>query len=378
MKASYLDILVIAIFLITLVIAYFKKFNKNTLLSDFMFGARVILSFVSIYITYYLARNIQTIEKGISILISELERYIVSPVVTTYIVTVAYYAIFSYIIYQILNSFLGGFRRIFIDSWISRVEAHKSMNGSKISGITGIILNITTAFAYASIILIIAVILSSQKIINIEGQSIFVPKSLESFVQGDDTVSPFSLTKNKVNDYGVVTENGESGSNNKQNVIVYYNGVTLPQAVKSDSQINATAREVTKGAKNDLEKARDIYNWIEANISYDNNKADEITENDGKGMKSGAIEAFNNKSGVCFDFASLYVAMARAVGLQVRIVSGEGYTGTEWGPHAWNEVYIPSEKKWIPVDPTFASSGDYFDNADFDQTHRDAKVIGQW
>ncbi|MNO08918.1 Transglutaminase-like superfamily protein [compost metagenome] len=62
--------------------------------------------------------------------------------------------------------------------------------------------------------------------------------------------------------------------------------------------------------------------------------------------------------------------MARSQGLQVRVVTGQGYDGQGGsGPHAWNEVYITDRQAWIPLDSTWAVSGDWFNPKDFDKTH---------
>jgi transglutaminase/protease-like cytokinesis protein 3 len=45
-----------------------------------------------------------------------------------------------------------------------------------------------------------------------------------------------------------------------------------------------------------------------------------------------------------------------------------------YGPHAWNEVKIgEGDGSWIPLDATWAASGDWFNPPQFEQTHiRDA------
>ena len=159
--------------------------------------------------------------------------------------------------------------------------------------------------------------------------------------------------------------------------IVYYNGVTLSQGVKSDSAINEKALEITRNAKTDLEKARIIYAWIGSNITYDDKKAEEVMNGD-KNVKSGAIVAFNTRTGICFDYACLYVAMARAVGLPVRLITGTAFNGKEYISHAWNQVYIKSLGKWINVDPTFYKAGDYFNNSNFNADHKEESIAGQW
>ena len=160
-------------------------------------------------------------------------------------------------------------------------------------------------------------------------------------------------------------------------VITYFNGVTLDEAVTSNSAIDAAARSIVRGETNPKQQAYLLYRWISRNIEYDYNKAAQLSQNP-DGMASGSIEAFNARSGICFDYASLYISMCRAVGLKVRLITGLGYSGVVWGDHAWNQVYIPDEDRWINVDPTFGVQGDYFDNQNFNADHQYAQVQGAW
>ncbi|MGL4761603.1 MAG: transglutaminase-like domain-containing protein [Sarcina sp.] len=375
MRGSYLDILLVAIFAITLISASIKKFNKQTLLSDFMFGIRVILAYIGAIITYYVIQNNSVVDKGISILISYINFDVLSPSLTAYILTVVVYGISTYIIYLILNIFLTIFKKVVLVRGLNNLENKKFMKNSKRAGVSGLLFSIPVAFAYCMIVASIFTLLVVRGIIPIKGESTFITRAIENAksVQVSSAENPFQ-------DYEFASPNKVESANGNvsEKTIIYYNGVTLAEAIKGDAAIKAKAQEIVKGDNTDLEKARSLYNWVGENIQYDDAKAEEITRNQGKGVTSGAIQAFNTREGVCFDYASLYASMAIDVGLRVRIVSGEGYTGTTWGPHAWNEVYIPSEKKWIPVDTTFASTGDYFATADFASTHRDDKVIGEW
>ncbi|MGL4453422.1 MAG: transglutaminase-like domain-containing protein [Sarcina sp.] len=370
MRASYLDILLIVVFLITIISAGVKKFDKGALLSDFMFGVRVILAYIGAFITYVIIQNSSMVDKGISILISYINIDILSPSFTAYMLTVIIYGVSTYIIYLILNIFLVLFKKRFLVKSLNNLETKKYIKNSKKAGVQGVLYNIPSGIAYVLIIASIFILLGVKGIIHIKGESPFITNAIENAksVQVSNGTNPFR-------DYEFTNTKPSSVS---EETIIYYNGVTLSEAVKSDPAIKAKAQELVKNDKTDIEKARSLYNWVGSNIQYDDAKAEEITRNQGKGITSGAIEAFNTREGVCFDYASLYAAMAMDVGLRVRIVSGEGYTGTSWGPHAWNEVYIPSEQKWIPVDTTFASTGDYFATPDFNSTHKDAKVIGEW
>ena len=163
--------------------------------------------------------------------------------------------------------------------------------------------------------------------------------------------------------------------NNKQ--IVYYNGVTLEEAIKSDENVGYTAVSLTEGLDSDRSKARTLYTYVGSNIEYDDEKAERILNNDFS-IGSGAIEAFRSKKGICFDYASLYVAMCIESDLKVRMVTGEGYNGVAWISHAWNEVYLEDEDKWIQVDTTFYKGGNYFNSDRFNLDHRNGQIIGQW
>lgn len=161
-------------------------------------------------------------------------------------------------------------------------------------------------------------------------------------------------------------------------IIEYFNGVTLEEAVKSNQEIDKTARTVAGNKSDEKEKAFLIYKWICRNIEYDYDKAEKIVKDPG-GTTSGSIVAYESRKGICFDFSSLYVSMCRAVGLKVRLVTGMGYSGMAWGDHAWNQVYYPKENRWINVDATFGSSGaNYFDKGDFSVDHKNADVQGEW
>lgn len=161
------------------------------------------------------------------------------------------------------------------------------------------------------------------------------------------------------------------------NVIVYYNGVTLEEGVRSNDEINIKAKEIVRGSESDREKARKIYAWVGSNITYDFEKAKKVLGEEGVN-NSGAIEAFNTRKGICFDYACLFTAMSKATNLKSRIITGEAFDGITYGPHAWNQVYLEDEGIWINVDPTFYMAGDYFDNEDFYRDHLNAEIAGEF
>jgi Transglutaminase-like enzymes, putative cysteine proteases len=160
-------------------------------------------------------------------------------------------------------------------------------------------------------------------------------------------------------------------------VITYFNGVTLDEAIKSNSQIDETARKIVGNETNSKKKADLLYRWVSQNIAYDYKKA-ALINNNTDGVSSGSIIAYNTRKGICFDYSCLYISMCRAAGLKVRLITGLAYSGIAWGDHAWNQVYCSEENRWINVDTTFGSNGNYFDKRDFAADHRYAEIQGEW
>ncbi|MFF2480789.1 transglutaminase domain-containing protein [Paenibacillus sp. NPDC058071] len=134
--------------------------------------------------------------------------------------------------------------------------------------------------------------------------------------------------------------------------------------------IGQAALEVTKGKSDEEAKARALYDWLGTRIAYDWDKANNYVEQ-GVWKEQTPSDTFRTRIGVCIDTARLYAVMARAAGLDVRVVTGLGADGRGgYGPHAWNEVRVGGENGfWIPLDATWASSGDWFNPPGFDKTH---------
>jgi len=131
--------------------------------------------------------------------------------------------------------------------------------------------------------------------------------------------------------------------------------------------IREAALRITEGAKDEEAKARALYDWVGTRIAYDWDKADAYIER-GEWREQTPEDTFRTRRGVCIDIARLYAAMARSAGLEARVVTGLGADGQGgFGPHAWNEVR--TGEQWIPLDATWARSGDWFNPPDFDRTH---------
>ncbi|MGL4989664.1 MAG: transglutaminase domain-containing protein [Sarcina sp.] len=192
-------------------------------------------------------------------------------------------------------------------------------------------------------------------------------------------------------------------------------GTNLSSAIESNSSINNMATEITKNDKTNIEKVQSIYQWIAYNITYD--KKEDTALSNGSSLPTGeisAINTFENKKSVCAGFAELFYTMMVHENIPVRLISGKGYSGTAWGSHMWNQVYISSLNAWVNIDTTFASSfastekqnnipqdpygifinksaiyyskngtewnigsADYFGSKNFSNSHKDGQILAQ-
>jgi len=126
--------------------------------------------------------------------------------------------------------------------------------------------------------------------------------------------------------------------------------------IRTDGIVAETAREITKGSRGDLEKARAIYEWIVVNTFRDPKV---------RGCGVGDIRSMletRNLGGKCADLNALFVGLARAAGLPARDLYGMrvadssefkclGRSGdVTKAQHCRAEFYTPA-LGWVPVDP---------------------------
>jgi transglutaminase-like putative cysteine protease len=106
------------------------------------------------------------------------------------------------------------------------------------------------------------------------------------------------------------------------------------------------AVEQTKGATTQLEKAKDIYEYVFRTMKYDKT---------GTGWGHGdTLWACDSKHGNCTDFHSVFISMARSQKIPARFQIGfsvppDKSSAEIPGYHCWAEFYIDSIG-WVPVD----------------------------
>ena len=141
-------------------------------------------------------------------------------------------------------------------------------------------------------------------------------------------------------------------------------------------EIVAKAAELAEGEDDLFKVAFKLASWVEENVKYDLNT---LTEK----ASQKASWVLQNRQGVCDEMTSLFIAMARAVGIPARFVKGISYSNSPlfsnpWQPHGWAEVYFPN-LGWVSFDVTFGEYGyidvthislrDSFDPQDYDATY---------
>lgn len=99
------------------------------------------------------------------------------------------------------------------------------------------------------------------------------------------------------------------------------------------------AKELAQKCTTTEEKIKEIYRYIVENIKYE-----------GEEKPSGYIPnpelVLSEKTGICYDFASLFACMTRSLGIPTKLVMGHPKHLPEY--HAWNEVFLDGE--WIVID----------------------------
>lgn len=134
-------------------------------------------------------------------------------------------------------------------------------------------------------------------------------------------------------------------------------------AYSSGSACVSRARELVSGASNQGEALAAVCGWIVENITYDEDKAAQLSGQSGYVPDPDATLA--SGTGICFDYACLGAAMLRSQGIPTQIVTGNVSPGDIY--HAWINVYIDGTwasatfdvraNTWSLVDLTFAAGG---------------------
>lgn len=129
----------------------------------------------------------------------------------------------------------------------------------------------------------------------------------------------------------------------------------------TDSKAVSKGSDLAKDTYSDLDVVQDIYNYVIKNISYDTEKAQNVSY----GYVPDVDDTLSSKKGICFDYAALMTSMLRSQNIPTKLEVG--YSGDDY--HAWISTYI-DDKGWVDdiiqfdgdtwqiMDPTLAATND--------------------
>ncbi|WPC41393.1 transglutaminase-like domain-containing protein [Clostridium sp. JS66] len=388
---NMVTIALILIFLYPLIRGFLFKFSSYDLKSDINEINRSISFILALFLGIYFGRKVfiqhdSGIYKRIYTSIpSDFLNYIESNTLIIYAVIIP---LIILIIYKIIKLSLEIINCLTVYPMLDIIEKSLSSKGNFFRRLTGLVFQLPKAICYLLLVTLALNILSmfsTNAKLNkyLEASKPYNIMCKEAIIPITNSTIAKKLPSIIDNSFKIVIKQGESKEiapgkvNNNDRTVVYYNGVTLDQGVKSNDEINKFSRSIVSKEDTTKGKAKIIYNWIGKNIAYDHDKANKVLNNDFN-VQSGAIYTYDTRKGICFDYSCLYVAMCRANGIKVRLITGEGFNGVSWVSHAWNQVYLPEEQKWINVDSTFYRGGNYFNSQRFQLDHKNAQIAGEW
>lgn len=364
-----------------------RRFTPNGIFYSIVNTINNLLIFISLALSMYLTNRIfvdanrQGIFKWIyDIIPNSISDYLAQAGIMTFVIVTPFLALMFYFLLQFLRSLLDGFLKKLSGFICNMAEK----GGRAVRMLMGVLFEVPKALG---VIIIISLVISFMSIyypgnpISKASEESSVYKAVYAY-----TVSPVMESSlgqkipaffwSSIEDTSTaVFDNNAVESSDKLQALGF---LRFQYESVSNEEINSTAKEIVGNETDPRKKAYLLYRWVGYNIDYDWEKYNNVVSNLSFKDRFGAINTFQTRKGVCEDYSDLYAAMARTVGLKVRIVVGQGYTSGEWGGHAWNEVYIPDAKGWMPVDTTWAKAGNYFGNKDFYNDHKIEAVAAEW
>lgn len=127
---------------------------------------------------------------------------------------------------------------------------------------------------------------------------------------------------------------------------VYLNSIQNIDWTK-DSQAIKKGKELTKGINEQAGQVSTLYQYVVNNYAYDYDKLATLPTT----YIPVIDKTLKEKTGICYDFSSLYAAMLRSQGTPTKLV--KGYSPNAEGYHAWNEAYDAKTGEWMIIDSTY-------------------------
>lgn len=90
-----------------------------------------------------------------------------------------------------------------------------------------------------------------------------------------------------------------------------------------------------------------LYDYVVQNISYDYKKIETLSYD----YVPDIDQVLADGSGICYDYSVLLSSMLRSQGIPSKLI--KGYCSFTDVYHAWNEIYLSEEERWVVVDTTY-------------------------
>lgn len=382
LEDNIIDITLILILIYPVIKGFLFKFSSKSLKNDIeeatSYTSFIIGTILGVIITkgIFIRHESGIYSKIYSIIPKNLISMLENKPILVYLLIMP---IIIFIVYKVIEIIIGFINTVTFYLLLDGVENFLREKSNLTKRIIGLIFQTPKAICYvilATFLLNILSVIGISNRFNNKLESSKVYSFLSSELVNPITNSNFAKNIPNIinNSFKIVIKNNNDVSSKENGkTIVYYNGITLEEGLKSNDEIDNFAKKLVVDSVDTRAKAKVIYNWVGKNIDYDYAKVDKIMNNDFT-IKSGAIPTFYSKKGICFDYSCLYAVMCRANGIKTRIITGEGYNGSSWVSHAWNQIYIEEENKWINVDTTFYKGGNYFDSSVFKLDHRNSTI----
>ncbi|NIO22626.1 MAG: hypothetical protein GTN38_01180, partial [Candidatus Aenigmarchaeota archaeon] len=113
----------------------------------------------------------------------------------------------------------------------------------------------------------------------------------------------------------------------------------------NDPRIRNLSEDLVRDSRDDFEKVARIASWVYDYLEYDTSYS---------GRNIDALSVLDQKKGVCAEYTTLFIALARSAGIPAKYVSAFAYGQKGWERHAYSEVYLG---EWVPVDPLWLEVG---------------------
>lgn len=143
----------------------------------------------------------------------------------------------------------------------------------------------------------------------------------------------------------------------KQKIQKYYDLLDAKMdkmPVDSAQSIRGISNYIKANFISETDRIRAVFYWTANNISYDVDNMFEVKFDEK--LQDRIARTFNDKKGVCFDYANIFNQLATSVGIKSVVVNGY----TKWNKvkvdnlsHSWNAARI--DNKWYLFDPTWGS-----------------------